>query len=80
MVELFNCRSGNSGSYMSPSDTGNWVHIDDYDELRIRVKRAVARLIEGRDGSYRCAEDELCGIACGVDDSLGILTEGVEEG
>jgi hypothetical protein len=40
MVELFNCRCGNSGAYMSPSDTGNWVFRDDYEKLHRLLSEA----------------------------------------
>ena len=76
MVPRFNCRHDDG---MYEEEGGQYVDAYDYDKLLDRVKRTIDRLVTGRDEPYMCAEDEQCGMACAVDDSLGILTECAEE-
>ena len=79
MVTRFNCREDSYNEYMFTEEGGEYVKSKDYDKLLDCVNRTIARLIAGRDVNYMCAENELCGISCAVDDSLGILTECAEE-
>jgi hypothetical protein len=70
---------------MSRFPDGDWVAIEDYEELKLKhwrlrdsIERITACLVEANDKCHMCAEDELCGLLCAIDDSLVISSEALK--
>ena len=78
MVLRYKC--SDQWEHMDQDEEGEWVQAEDYDELLASVERLQARLVEGRDRQYECAEDESHGMACAFDDSLRISIEALKHG